>query len=143
MSAADTLLAFDFGRRYIGVAIGQTITATANPLTVIRSIATGPDWNAISRLFQDWQPDAAIVGLPLNMDGSSQWISIQAQRFARQLHGRYKRPVYLCDERLSTREARQRQALTPPRHRQSDHAIAAQIILEGWMEDRQSTVVPE
>ncbi len=127
----DTLLAFDFGTRYIGVAVGQTITATANPLTTIRNHPSGVDWEAIGRLLDEWSPTAVIVGLPLNMDGSQQWISACAQRFARQIEGRYRCSVHLYDERLSTYEACKWRSPIDGRH--STHSIAAQIILQGWL----------
>ena len=65
---AETLLAFDYGDKHIGVAVGQTLTGTANPLESIRVTGARPDWAAISRIVETWQPDALVVGLPLNMD---------------------------------------------------------------------------
>ena len=126
----DTLMAFDFGIRHIGVAVGQTITGTANPLTTIRNYK-GLNWDAIGRLLDEWIPAAVIVGLPLNMDGSEQWSSTSARRFARQIAGRYHYLVHLHDERLSTHEALQWCSPSEPQH--SQHAIAAQIILQGWL----------
>jgi len=67
---SGTLLAFDFGTKSIGVAVGQRITGTARPLTALKANDGTPDWNLIERLLKEWQPDEAVVGLPLNMDGT-------------------------------------------------------------------------
>ena len=69
---SGTLLAFDFGTKSIGVAVGQRITGTARPLTALKANDGTPDWNLIERLLKEWQPDDVIVGLPLNMDGTEQ-----------------------------------------------------------------------
>lgn len=101
-----TLLAFDFGNRSIGLAIGQNVTGTARPLKALKAQNGKPDWQQIARLLSDWQPNALVVGLPLNMDGTDQPVSQQARKFARQLQGRFHLPVILQDERLTTVEAR-------------------------------------
>ncbi len=127
-----TLLAFDYGDKLIGVAVGQTVTATANPLECVRVGRTGPDWDSIARLIATWQPDALVVCLPLNMDGTEQPITWSAKRFEDQLKGRFFLPVHSMDERLSTREARERLALAGQPNA-ADDAVAAQVILEGWL----------
>lgn len=104
----STVLAFDFGTRKIGVASGQSITATGTPLAALLCRQQAPDFDGIAALLKEWQPDALVVGLPLNMDGSESELSERARRFARQLEGRFNKPVFLVDERLSTREARER-----------------------------------
>ncbi len=126
-----TLLAFDFGLKRIGVAVGQTQTRSANPLDTVAVKQERPDWSAIARLIETWAPDSLVVGLPLNMDGSDQEMTHRARRFGRQLEGRFGLPVHLVDERLSTREARNRLELEG---RSGEHAdpTAAQIILEDW-----------
>ena len=103
---SGTLLAFDFGTRSIGVAIGQRITGTARPLTAIKAQDGTPDWNIIGRLLKEWQPEAVIVGLPLNMDGTEQPLTARARNFANKIHGRFGVAITLHDERLSTVEAR-------------------------------------
>lgn len=103
---SETLLAFDFGTRSIGVAIGQRITGTARPLTAIKAQDGTPDWNIIGRLLKEWQPEAVIVGLPLNMDGTEQPLTARARNFANKIHGRFGVAITLHDERLSTVEAR-------------------------------------
>lgn len=103
----ERLLAFDFGTKRMGVASGQVITAVGTPLTPVPARDGIPDWDAVDALVREWQPQALVVGNPLNMDGSVSELSHLALKFARRLAARYPRiPVYRQDERLSTREAR-------------------------------------
>ena len=138
MEDAETLIAFDFGEKRIGTAIGQTVTGTATPLETIPVRRSRPDWNAIDRLIGAWKPDALVVGLPLNMDGTSQWITKRARRFANRLHARLGLPVHLADERLSTREAWTRLIESGSRRDRPD-PLAAQVILEGWLAEHTNT----
>ncbi|MEL0028216.1 MAG: Holliday junction resolvase RuvX [Perlucidibaca sp.] len=102
------VLGFDFGTRRIGVASGQAVTALGAPLAPVPARDGIPDWAGLDALVADWQPQALIVGRPLNMDGTESEISHLARKFARRLAARYpKIPVYNQDERLSTREARE------------------------------------
>ena len=103
---SGTLLAFDFGTRSIGVAIGQRITGTARPLAAIKAQDGTPDWNIIGRLLKEWQPESVIVGLPLNMDGTEQPLTARARNFANKIHGRFGVAITLHAERMSTVEAR-------------------------------------
>lgn len=137
--AARTLLCFDYGLKRIGVAVGQELTGTASALTTVSARDGKPDWDAISRLFEEWRPDAVVVGLPLNMDGSEHELSRRARRFGNQLHGRYNLPAHLIDERLSSLEA---ETLLKGRshHKQDIDKLAARVILETWLaEQRQLT----
>lgn len=133
-----TLLGFDYGEKRIGVAVGQTLTATATPLTTIPVSRQQPDWNLISDLIATWQPDALVVGMPLTMHDESQPLTESAARFARQLKGRYHLPVYQADERLSSHEARQR-----IRSSRGVDPVAAQVILETWLDDHRDMADPE
>jgi putative Holliday junction resolvase len=130
-ASARTLLAFDFGLKRIGVAVGQTQTLSANPVDTVAVRRERPDWQAIARLVETWNPDALVVGLPLNMDGSDQEMTLRARRFGRQLNGRFSLPVHLVDERLTTREARTRLHHEGRAGEDAD-SVAAQIILEDW-----------
>lgn len=123
----QTILCFDHGEKRIGVAVGQSVSATATPLEIIKTRQGKPDWQGIERLIKEWQPDAFVVGKPLTMDGESQPATLAAEKFARQLHGRHPLPVYFADERLSTYEARQRLNSS-----YDLDAHAAQLILESW-----------
>jgi len=134
--AARTLLGFDYGLKRIGVAVGQELTGTASALTTVTARDGKPDWEAISRLIEEWRPDAVVVGLPLNMDGSDHELSRRARRFGNQLHGRYNLPAYFIDERLSSLEA---EALLKGKshhkalYKESIDKLAAQVILETWL----------
>ncbi len=86
---SGTLLAFDFGTKSIGVAIGQRITGTARPLTAIKANDGTPDWTQFEKLLKEWQPELVVVGLPLNMDGTNQPLTDRARKFANRLHGRF------------------------------------------------------
>ena len=123
----DLAMAFDFGTTKIGVAVGQQITRTASPVAVVKARDGIPQWLAIDRLVEEWQPKVLVVGLPINMDGTESDMSKAAARFSRRLHGRYGIRIELMDERLSTFEAREFE--NPD---QLD-AIAAKLILETWL----------
>ncbi|MGD9834577.1 MAG: Holliday junction resolvase RuvX [Piscinibacter sp.] len=99
-----SFLAFDFGLRRVGVAAGNSLTRQATPLRTIAAEGE-PRFAAITRLIDEWQPDALIVGVPVHPDGTPHDNTRRAQRFARQLHGRYRLPVHEVDERYSTTEA--------------------------------------
>ncbi|HFE31913.1 MAG TPA: Holliday junction resolvase RuvX [Gammaproteobacteria bacterium] len=136
--AARTLLGFDYGLKRIGVAVGQELTGTASALTTVAARDGKPDWEAISRLIDEWQPDAVVVGLPLNMDGSDHELSRRARRFGNQLHGRYNLPAHFIDERLSSLEAEAllrggSQAHRKALYKESIDKLAAQVILETWL----------
>ena len=136
-----TLLGFDFGTSRIGVAVGVPSTGSASPLTTLRAVRKNPDWEAIMRLIDVWQPAALVVGLPLNMDGSESEMTARAQRFSRQLHGRTRLPVHLADERLTSAEAAYRLHDAGGHVNRTDgqvDAIAAQIILETWFAEEPS-----
>ncbi len=127
-----TLLGFDFGPRKIGIAVGQTLTATASPLTTLRARGQRPDWNGIEALIHEWSPDALVVGLPRNMDDSETHLVPRIRRFAHRLEGRFRLPVHLVDERLTTLEARRLMGRRT-RAREGVDAVAAQLILETWL----------
>lgn len=136
MSAARTLLGFDYGKRRIGVAVGQALTATATPAETLHSHKDQPDWAGISRLIETWRPHALIVGLPLNMDGTEHELTEAARTFGRELEQRYGLPVHWIDERLTSIEAGHLLAGTTKstRRRRSDiDKVAAQLILETWL----------
>ena len=129
------ILAFDYGTRRIGVAVGNELLHSARELTPLTARDGIPDWNVVSRLISEWQPDLLVVGLPLNMDGSESDMSIRARKFGNRLHGRYGKPCEMVDERGTTREAKliAREAGHKGNYRQdSVDGIAAILILEGW-----------
>jgi putative Holliday junction resolvase len=130
-----TLLGFDYGPRKIGVAVGQTVTGSASPLTTLRSRHEKPDWARIEHLVREWQPSAAVVGLPYNMDDTETELAPRVRRFARQLQGRFGLAVHLVDERLTSIEAR-RQLGRAATSLEVIDAMAAKLILETWLSER-------
>lgn len=138
MSTHLTALAFDYGTKKIGVAVGQSITQTASPLAVLTAQDGVPDWDIIEKLIKEWQPGAFIVGMPFNMDGSESAMTVRAQKFLQRLSGRFNIPCYSIDERLSSREAKDIRKNMAEAHgktynsRDAIDSIAAQLILENW-----------
>jgi putative Holliday junction resolvase len=130
-----TLLGFDFGTKRIGVAVGQTQTRTATALTTLTSVRQKPDWDQITRLIREWQPDALVVGHPYEMTDREAEMAEPAKRFARQLEGRYRLRVHLVDERLTSRDAWTRLGVEAHRNRNRVDAMAAKLILETWLAD--------
>lgn len=130
------IISFDFGMKRLGVAIGQTLTQTARPLDTLPVKTGEPQWEMITKLFQKWSPDAWVVGIPVNMDGSSQQITLKARQFSKQLQNRYAVPVYEVDERLTTKDARERLfaegGFKALQHGKVDR-VAAQLILQNWL----------
>jgi putative Holliday junction resolvase len=103
----NTVMAFDWGLRHIGAAVGQRLIASSNPLTILKARDGVPHWQDIEKLLREWRPDLLVVGLPLNMDGTESPMSERASSFSRKLHGRFQLPVQLVDERLSSFAAKQ------------------------------------
>ncbi len=126
---SGVVIGFDFGLRRIGVAIGQTITQTASPETIVKSKDGKPDWEHITQLFQAWNPVAIVVGLPMRLDGSEQALTQPARKFGQRLSGRYQLPIFYMEEQLSSIAAESRQL---KQTHIDDHA--AQIILENWLQ---------
>jgi len=125
----STLLAFDYGTKKIGVAIGNTLTGLARPLEILFPVTRVQRFAAIEKLLQDWQPDKVVVGLPLATDGSEQYASLRCRRFAHQLHGRFGVETVLVDERGTSMEAQQMLG-----NNNNDDAVAAAIILQRYLD---------
>ena len=137
--APRVVLAFDFGRRRIGVACGDTVSRTAAPLAAVQATAGVPRWDVIDSLMREWQPALAVVGLPYNVDGSDSGMTGEARRFAGELSRRFSKQIVLVDERYSSREAEARlksareSGLRRRRVGKADvDAAAACVILERW-----------
>lgn len=133
-----TVLGFDFGLKRIGVAVGETETGHAHPLTTITGEANDERFGAIGKLIAEWRPTQLVVGLPTHLDGSEHEMTARCRRFANQLHGRFNLPVALVDERLSSAEAETRMEESgrtswKKRKPQLD-AAAAQVILLQYFE---------
>ncbi|TBR43838.1 Holliday junction resolvase RuvX [Marinomonas agarivorans] len=142
-NSSQTFLGFDFGTTRIGVAVGQDITMTATPISPLKARDGIPDWNTIESLIHEWLPDAFIVGLPLNMDGTENEMCLRARKFAKRLHGRYNKPSYMMDERLSSYEAKGeviRNGGDRNFKNNSVDGIAAKMILESWLQSQDKAV---
>jgi putative Holliday junction resolvase len=133
------VLAFDFGRRRIGVARGDTVSRAAAPLDAVPAGARGPHWEDIDSLLRDWEPALVVVGLPYNVDDSEGGMAGAARGFAAELERRYRLQVVLVDERYSSQEAEARlksareSGLRRRRVAKTDvDAAAACVILTRW-----------
>ena len=132
-----TVLGFDFGMKRIGVAVGQTITQTANPIITLHAIDGIPNWSEIQNLIAEWGATHLVVGLPYQLDGSKQETTLSAQKFSRRLQNKFGLPVDLIDERLTTKSARQ--ALHDQHNlneRSQIDSYAAKLILESWLRNQ-------
>ena len=132
-----TILAFDYGLRQIGVAVGNTGLGTSQPLVVLNAREGVPNWDEVSKLVAEWQPDVLVVGDPINMDGSESELARRARKFANRLHGRLGLPVEMADERLSSfeaKQARREQGHKGDYKAQPIDSYAAEIILASWLE---------
>ena len=136
---ASDYIAFDYGTRRIGVAVGNELLQTARPLGVVLNHNGTPEWNAIKSHLQQWQPAGLIIGLPLNEAGEEQALCNHVRGFARQLAKRFSLPVHLSDERYSSLAAQEeirKMRQSGQRPRRSKHAdidgVAAALILEQW-----------
>lgn len=142
------ILAFDFGLRRIGIAVGQFTTMTASSLETV-SHGKAPDWVAIDRLVQEWKPAQLLIGLPLGAEGEETRMSRAARKFGNQLQNRFKLSVSYADERLSSHAAEGRfadlraQGSLRRKHAGKMDAVAAQIILENWLQSCQKTNIEE
>lgn len=134
---ADTYLGFDFGTKKIGVAVGQTTTATASPLQTIPSVRQAPDWETIGKLIRQWQPAGLVVGVSRQQDGTDNPVTPRMVKFCRQLEGRYQLPVFQQDEMLTTYEAKQllfdEVNVNATKLWAVQDQLAAQLILQTWL----------
>lgn len=136
-SVHETVLAFDYGERFVGVAVGATGIGVAHPLVTIDDRAARARFAVIADLIGEWKPTRLVVGLPLGLDGAPHELTRRAQRFARQLEGRFGLPVTLVDERLTSAEAEERlRALGRGGRAAKDlaHPVAAQVILQDYLD---------
>ncbi len=118
-----TILAFDFGEKRIGVAVGNTITKTAESLKIIQEKNQDEKFKAIEALIQEWQPQLLVVGLPTHPDGAEHEMTLKAKRFGNQLHGRFQKEVVWVDERYTSVSVQD-----------GNDALAAQLILQQYLD---------
>ncbi|CAI3800639.1 MULTISPECIES: Holliday junction resolvase RuvX [Rheinheimera] len=138
MSSSVTVLAFDYGLKSIGVAVGQSMTGTATMLKALKAQDGIPNWDLIEALIKEWQPKLLVVGLPLNMDGTEQPFTARVHKFVNRLHGRYGLQVKTQDERLTTVDARSQLFAEGGFKKLSKElvdSLSAKLILESWFEN--------
>lgn len=140
-----TLLGFDHGTRCIGVAVGQELTGSTQPIVTLKAQNGEPRWEEIDKLVKTWAADALIVGIPLDLDDTRQEMTERAEDFARALLKRYQLPVFHSDERLTSMEAKNH---LPPNTKATQRRddwqrksildqVAAQLILQTWLSGSQ------
>jgi putative Holliday junction resolvase len=134
---SGTVLAFDFGERRIGIAVGEHLINSANPLITIDNESNEVRFAAITQLINEWRPKLLVVGLPLSLDGSETEVTQLCKKFARRLNGRFNLPVIMIDERYSSTEASQLLNETGIRGRAQKamlDQVAAQTILRSYFD---------
>jgi len=124
---AEIVFGFDFGVKRIGIAMGNTLTGQAQPLTVIKAVDNATRFQVIGDLINDWKPARLVVGEPRHPDGAEHDMTLRSRRFANQLHGRFNLPVELVDERYSS-------VVIPQRRGEVIDAKAAAIILQQYFD---------
>ena len=135
MPEIKTVLAFDFGLKRIGVAVGQSLTQTAKPLPLLKAQDGAPKWDQIQQLIDEWQPQILVVGLPVHMDGTTQDVTKLATRFGNRLNGRFHLPVEWVDERLTSYEAElmlDDLNINPSNDKIGIDSVSAMLILEQY-----------
>ena len=127
-------MSFDFGLKNIGIAIGQEVTKTASTFYSINAVDGQPNWRELDAIINEWNPNLFVVGDPFNMDGSRSKIQDLSDRFSKSLNKRYDINIEKTDERLTSREAKERlESLSiGTRDSSNKHSISAQVILEDW-----------
>lgn len=134
----ETVLAFDFGEARTGVAVGSFPLCLAHPLKTIHARDNDTRFAEISKLIDEWQAEILVVGLPLHDDGREHEMTALARRFARRLQGRFRRTIFLVDERFTSQHAasllKEAQVFGKKQKRMLDQ-VAAQAILNGFFAD--------
>jgi putative Holliday junction resolvase len=132
-----TIIGFDFGKKYIGVAVGQELTGSASPLGSVKANDGIPHWDNLAAYLKEWKPDFIVVGLPLNMDGSEQQLTLDAKKFGQRIEGRFGLKVEFQDERLTTADAKEQLfSRGGYRNLKKDNidAESARLIIESYFE---------
>lgn len=135
-----SVLGFDYGKKRIGVATGQTITSSATPCTTLNQIEGNPDWVSIGAEIKQWNPQALIVGMPFHTDGSENKMTAAAKQFAYELEKRFKLPVIEVNEALSSQQAEEILKENMKINKQNKHEIdrmAAAIIVQRWLNQQE------
>ena len=132
-----SVLGFDYGKKRIGIATGQTITRTATPFITLAQVDGNPDWSAIGDVINEWKPQSLIIGMPYHIDGSENKMTAAARQFAYELEKRFKLPVIEINEALSSNEAEEMLKKEMKINQQNKHEIdrmAAAVIVQRWLD---------
>ncbi len=129
----DIILGFDYGTKNLGIAVGNTTSHSAQPLTILPVKNNQPQWEMIEQLIADWQPDIFVVGIPYTQDGTETEHLKIIRKFIQRLHGRFGLPVFVVDESNSSIESEQYLKPSKRKKRGTLDAIAAAIIIERWL----------
>ena len=147
---ACCILALDFGLRRIGVAIANTITATASALTTLPARNGEPDWKLLDQVVAEWEPELLVLGLPYNTDGSESEMTVRVRQFRLQLASRYSLQVAMTDERYSSveaeallRTARQQGTKSRRINKEDVDSLAAKLIAERWLQNQANNITDE
>lgn len=141
-SRSVTILAFDFGTNKIGVAVGDTETGMASPLSLVCAASGAARMEKIDALVREWNPGKLVVGLPLTLDGAEHDLTRRSRRFGRQLAARFRLPVDFADERLTSVAAEERlreRGRGGQQHKDLVHAEAARIILQSYLDEQNAS----
>ena len=134
------MLGFDYGRKRIGIASGQTITGTATPQCTLRQVAGNPDWDSIAEQIKQWAPQALVVGMPYHLDGADNAMTRAVEEFCNALKKRFRLPIYTVDERHSSSEAEAALKENRKIGQHNKHEIdkmAAAVIVQRWLDETQ------
>ena len=123
----QVVIGFDFGARRIGVAIGNSVTREARPLTTVNAATVAARWDALAALVVEWEPARLVVGIPRHPDGAPHEMTARCERYARQLEGRFRRPVARIDERYTSAVSARADDVD---------AAAAAVILQQWFDEK-------
>lgn len=137
-AGTGTILAFDFGEKFTGVAVGEPSVRAAHPIGLITAESNAQRMYEIAALVAEWNPGSLVVGLPFSLDGEEYELTRRCRRFARQLESRFRLPVSLVDERLSStaaEEALRAAGKGGRKHKLHVHQVSAQIILQSYLDD--------
>ncbi len=137
-----SVIGFDYGKKRIGIATGQTITNTATPCITLKQLDGNPNWPVIGELIDEWKPQSLIIGMPYHIDGSENKMTAAARQFAYELKKRFKLPVIEINEALSSDEAEECLKQNMKINQQNKHEIdrmAAAVIVQRWLDEQSST----
>lgn len=137
ISNISRVLGFDYGKKRIGIASGQTITHTATPQITLKQVSGNTDWSSIAEQIKQWCPQALIVGMPYHLDGNKNAMTQAVEEFCNGLRKRHKLPIFTIDERHSSTQAEEvlKQSIKIGQHNKDEiDKMAAAVIVQRWLD---------